>query len=185
LRHNPKLEIMKKSALFALLLAFAAVSCKKSDSGSSGYHMTATIGGQAKNFNQTPPIATNQIVGGEGVLTITGILNASTGESFMIMLTNTDGKLFAAGTYTDDMDQVDMQAVYTVSVAKQYYAGTMMASDAVTQQITIKNHLKIVITAIDTKTVKGTISGDLFDGGDVTVAPTAMVNGDFYAQIHQ
>jgi hypothetical protein len=176
---------MKKSALFALLLAFAAVSCKKSDSGSSGYHMTATIAGQAKNFNQTPPIATNQISGAEGVLTITGILNASTGETFMIMLTNTDGKLFTAGTYTDDMDQVDMQAVYTVGVAKQYYAGSAMASEAITEQVTIKNHLKIVISSIDTKTVKGTISGDMFDGGAVTGTPTPMVNGDFYAQIHQ
>ena len=175
---------MKKSALFAILLAFAAVSCKKSDSG-SGYHMTATIGGQAKNFNQTPPIATNEISGGEGVLTITGILNASTGESFMIMLTRPDAKLFTAGTYTDDMDQVDMQAIYALGVAKQYYAGSAMASDAITQQVTIKNHLKIVITSIDTKTIKGTISGDLFDGGDVTATPTSMVNGDFYAQIHQ
>ena len=176
---------MKKSALFALLLVSAAMSCKKSDSGSSGYHMTATIGGQAKNFNQTPPIATNQISGGEGVLTITGILNANAGETFMIMLTQPDPKLFTAGTYTDDMDQVSMQAVYTLGAAKQYYAGSAMASEATNQQITIKNHLKIVITSIDTKTVKGTISGDLFDGGDVTVTPTSMVNGDFYAQIHQ
>jgi hypothetical protein len=175
---------MKKSALFAILLAFAAVSCKKSDSG-SGYHMTATIGGQAKNFNATPPIASSQISGGEGVLMITGVLNASTGESLNIMLTQPDAKLFAAGTYTDDMDQVDMQVVYALGTAKQYYAGSLTASDATNQQITIKNHLKIVITSIDTKTVKGTISGDLFDGGDVTTTPTTMVNGDFYAQIHQ
>jgi len=101
------------------------------------------------------------------------------------MLTNTDGKLFAAGTYTDDMDEVGMQAVYTLGAAKQYYAGSAMAAEAASQQITIKNHLKIVITSIDTKTVKGTFSGDMFDSGTVTATPTSMANGDFYAQIHQ
>ena len=40
--------------------------------------------------------------------------------------------------------------------------------------------MKIVITAIDSSTVKGTFSGDFYYMGDISGAKKTITNGDFY-----
>jgi hypothetical protein len=170
---------MKKYALFALVLISTAMSCKKSNSG-SGYHMTANIGGTNKSFDQTPPIAARQTSPGPtNVVTVTGILNSSTGES--MILTIFSSKDIVAGTYTDSNADFDVSVVYIASLVNQYYTGTSMATEAESQSITIKNHFKLVISSIDARSVKGTFSGDMFDDGNVTTTPKPLTSGDFYA----
>jgi len=173
---------MKKTVLFVALIS-ALVSCKKSNSGSGGYHMTATIDSKGKNFNATPPIASRLMSGNVlSDLTITGVLNPSTGESMILQIDNNfSDKSIVAGTYSDTSTSFGIQAIYTVSLATQYYGGSAITDEAANAGAPVKNHVKIVITSIDDKTVKGTFSGDLYANGDVSGTPTPMINGDFYA----
>ena len=176
---------MKKIAL-SLALISVLLSCKKSNSSSTSYHMTASISGNAKNFNVTPPVAQETKTGTVvNDVSITGILNASTGESLILSIDNNfSDKSIVAGTYTDTSSTFNVQVVYAVNLATQYWGGSVTASDAAGAGSPVKNHIKIVITSIDDKTVKGTFSGDLFGGGDISATPTPMINGDFYAQVH-
>jgi len=173
---------MKKIVLF-MALTGALVSCKKSNSGSGSYHMTATIDSKGKNFNATPPIAARLMNGNVlSDLTITGILNPSTGESMMLQIDNGfSDQPIVPGTYSDTSSSFGIQAIYTVSLATQYYGGSEVTAEAANDGTPVKNHVKIVITSIDDKAVKGTFSGDLYAGGDPSGTPTPMINGDFYA----
>src|SRR5882672_1502303 len=92
---------MKKAGLCAFLLICVFLSCKKSDSGSSGYLLTATVGGKSKNFNYSVPVATYTTLYDVDDLTITGLLDARTGEGMSIQLFGASGKRITAGTYVD------------------------------------------------------------------------------------
>jgi hypothetical protein len=171
---------MKKILLF-MALAAAIVSCKKSSSGSGSYHMTATIDNKPKNFNAVAPVA-SKLMNGDVLsdLSITGVLNTTTGESIILEINNgmTDQPIIP-GTYSDTSTSFQIQAIYAASVATQYYGGTAITEEAANSGYPVKNHVKIVITSIDSKAVKGSFSGDIY-AGDFT-APTPMINGDFYA----
>ena len=95
-----------------------------------------------------------------------------------------NGKPIVAGTYTDtSANGYHVGFTYTTGSQAQYMGGTEMAGDAASAQVTIKHHLKIVITAIDGTSIKGTFSGDLFPGKDVTASPMTMTSGDFYLKL--
>jgi len=174
---------MKKITLFSMVLIGAFMSCKKSNSGSTGYHMTASVDGASKNFNVTPPIAAESKSGTTvNALIITGVLNTSTGESMILMINSNDGSNIVPGTYADTSSHFNTQATYTVNLATQYLAGSLIAEEASGAGAPVKNHLKIVIASMDATSVKGTFSGDLYANGDVSTIPKPMTNGDFYAK---
>ena len=174
---------MKKQALFVLVLVCAMFSCKKNNSG-SGYHINASIGGKSKAFNFTEPIGAIEKTGQAITsLYITGILDTIKGESIQIQLSCYTAKGIVPGTYTDTAADYLMQAIYDADKDNTYYAGTMVASYAESAGTPVKDHLKIVITAIDDKSAKGTFSGDLLPNGSPGTTPLAMINGDFYANV--
>ena len=180
---NPKLSTMKKQALFVLVLVCAIFACKKSNSG-SGYHVTASIGGKGKAFNFTEPIGVIEKTGQAITsLYITGILDTIKGESIQIQLSCYTDKGIVPGTYTDTAADYIMQAIYSADEDHTFYAGTMVASYSESAGTPVKNHLKIVITAIDDKSARGTFSGDLLPDGSPGTTPVAMTNGDFYANV--
>ena len=160
-----------------MTLAGAVVSCKKSNSGSSGYHLTATIGGTNHAFNTSPLYATSN-VGGVTLIAVEGFTTQA-GEMFNLSINNSpSGKPIVAGTYTDTSANFEIVFEYVKNATTAYVGGTLITAAAGTS---VKNHTKIIITSIDAHTIRGTISGDAFLNSDITEAPTTVTNGDFYA----
>ena len=171
---------MKKIVLFTALIG-ALVSCKKSNSGSSGYHVTASADGSGKAFN-TAPVATKLTNLGNTQITVDGFTTASSsGESLSLIIDNfPSGKPIVPGTYTDTTSDFEVALFYTQNLSTGYAGGTSVAAGAA---VTIQNHVKVVITSIDTtSSVKGSFSGDVFLNGDVTAAKKTFTNGDFYVK---
>lgn len=171
---------MKKPAFFLLALACTIGSCKKSSSGSSGYHVNATISGKGKSFNYTEPVGTIEKSGQTITsLVITGITDPK-GEGIQIQLSCFTDKGIVPGTYVDTSDDCTVQIIYEADSDHEYYGGSQVAGWAASSGTTIKNHLKIVITSIDDKSAKGTFSGDLFLDGNLGTPAVPMTSGDFY-----
>ena len=63
-----------------------------------------------------------------------------------------------------------------------FYVGGTSITQAASYSAPLVNHMKIVITAMDSATAKGTFSGDLFLNGDFTAAKKTVTSGDFYAK---
>jgi len=176
--------MMKRFTFFSLVLVCTFVSCKKSNS--SGYHVNATIGGKGKAFNFIEPVGLIEKTGQAITsLVITGILDTAAGEAIQIQLSCGTDKGIVPGAYVDTATDCVMQVIYSSDKDHEYYAGTTIAGWAESSNITLKNHLKIVITSIDDKSVKGTLGGDIFLDGDVSTTAVTMTNGDFYAQVDQ
>src|SRR5580765_3750438 len=119
---------MKKLALLPLVLVCVLVSCKKSNSGSSGYHVNATIGGKSKAFNLVEPIGliekSGQIITS---LVITAGLDTTTGEAIQIQLSSFTDKGIVPGTYIDTAGNCTNQVIYEADKSHQYYAGSQVA----------------------------------------------------------
>ena len=162
-----------------MALTGALVSCKKSNTGSSGYHVTASADGSGKAFN-TAPVATKLTNTGVTQITVDGFTTAG-GESISLIIDNfPSGKPIVAGTYTDTTSDFEVALFYTQNLTAGYAGGTSVTAGA---GVTIQNHVKIVIASIDTtSSIKGTFSGDLFLNGDATAAKKTFTNGDFYVK---
>ena len=174
---------MKKFFIPLIALISLSVSCKKSSSSSPSYSFSATVAGTAKNFNAAPPVATTTTVGGVTSITITGVLSASTGESIILLLDNSNGGgPIVARTYADTSTVFDMSATYFVNLSTQFEAGSSVESLAAGASIPITNHFKLVITSINSTAIQGTFTGDFFSNGDPTAAVKTITNGAFYAQ---
>jgi hypothetical protein len=144
--------------------------------------MSATIGGTGKNFNVIPPVAQTLTVAGVTTINITGVLNASTGESMILQLTNSNGGgPLVAGKYTDSSSLYDVEATYALNVGSQFEAGSAVWSVASAASLTI-NHFVLNITSINSTAIQGTFSGDIFPDGDPTAAAKAVTNGTFNAK---
>ena len=175
---------MKKLTFLSVILVSAILSCKKSNSSSSSTHLTATVGGTAKTFD-TAALANKSSIAGTDVITIMGYNNPSSGEgvNFTIDNSSANGKPIVAGTYTDTSSTgFHVGFTYVGQGQATWIGSTSTAADAAGAQITIKNHLKIVITSVDATSIKGSFSGDLYPNGDVTGTPLTVTNGDFYVK---
>jgi len=170
---------MKKTTLLAILLAGLSFSCKKSNSSDS-YHLTATIDGQAMVFN-TNLTATR----GGSIIAFSGASSAtsSPGEALLFALDGSSSQpSFQVGVYTDTASSVFLQATYRQTLASQYEAGTPTEGTAIATGMTITNHFTLVITAIDSVSIKGSFSGDYFLNGSPANAKKTITNGDFYVK---
>ena len=175
---------MKKRLFFAALLLGLAVSCKKSNSGSTSYHVTATIDGKNETFNVSPA-ATRTYIGGATYIAISGLATSSpTGGLLELGLSNNPGgPAIKAGTYTDTSTIFTVTGLYQVSTSEQYAAGTVVffgTSGGGNPPLT--NHFKLVITSVDSTSIKGTFSGDFFTGASTSGTKKTVTNGDFYVK---
>lgn len=176
---------MKKSLFFAALLLGLGISCNKSNSGSTSYHVTATIDGKNETFNVSPA-ATRTYIGGATYIAVSGLATSSpTGGMLELGLSNNPGgPAIKAGTYSDTSSVFTLNGIYQVSTSEQYAAGSIVVfgtTGGVNPPIT--NHFKLVITSIDSTSIKGTFSGDYYAGGSTAGAKKTITNGDFYAKI--
>jgi len=174
---------VKRSFLFAGLLLCAGISCKKSNSGSSGsYHVTATVDGKAEKFNVNA-IADKITVQGVTSLTLTGfVTNSPTGETITLNVSTIYGRPLPikAGTYSDTTTLYDVDGFYQTSMSDMYEAGTSISQSAGTA---IVNHFKLVITSLDSSSIKGTFSGDFIGGIGSDQPKKTITNGDFYVKL--
>jgi hypothetical protein len=177
---------LKKTAPFAIaLFSFAALfsSCKKSGTATATYSMTATVAGVQKSFDFEPPIAATSSAGGSTYIFITGIKSASGGEQMVIQLsTASGGGPIVAGTYYDTVQNFLIAANYALNANTIYVAGTVVAEFASISGIAIVNHLKVVITSINSTAIKGTFSGDFYVNGNPALGKIPITNGNFYAK---
>ena len=174
---------LKKTLLFSALLVCAFVSCKKNNSASSGgnYHFTATIDGKAQTFNVSP-LAVRVTNSGVSLIGIEGFTSASsTTQVLAVSWTNNppNSAAFTVGTYSDTASKYAIGGNYNPSTTEAYVSGSGIESGATTN-IPFANRLKIVITAVDSTTVRGTFSGVFYLNGDLTQAKKTITDGDFY-----
>lgn len=142
--------------------------------------MTATIAGTAQTFNVSP-LAISVSNGGLTMVSIEGFSsNSSTTESLAIAWTSTTpGLTFGTGTYYDTVTSYATIGTFVPSVSQSYVSGSGVTGIAAGSGVTVTNHLKIIITAVDSTSVKGTFSGDFYYMGDITGAVKTITNGDF------
>ena len=175
---------MKKNATLCLFLFTVLLSCKKGNSGSGSYHMTATVGGTAKTFN-TAVVATKDTVGTYVFITVTGVASATTGEEINLTLDNSNGGIIKPGTILDTDLKFNLACTYSPSIGVSYIAGTAVADLAAGTGVTIVNHLKLVITSLNNTAIGGTFSGDCYANGAVGGAIKTVTSGDFYVKFQQ
>ena len=81
-----------------------------------------------------------------------------------VAITNSiGGKPIVAGTYTDTTSGFIITIIYRMNTTTTYTNSALAALG-----VPVVNHPKIVITAMDAATIKGTFSGDLYLNGDFT-----------------
>ncbi|HEV2483230.1 MAG TPA: hypothetical protein VGS79_26375 [Puia sp.] len=171
---------MKKTAFICIATLCMATACKKSNSGSgSNYHMTATIDGTAETFNVSP-LAVNLTNSGETLISIEGLSSSSSSAQSLALgwNNNVPNATLGVGTYSDTATSYSTIGTYDVSSTETYICGSDLASTASSIGSTI-NHLKIVITSVDSTHIAGTFSGDFYLGEDLNGTIKTVTNGSF------
>jgi hypothetical protein len=177
---------MKKVHFFYLAALCLFFSCKKDKSEDTSYHVTCKIDGVAKSFSA----ATSGIIGtpeAKGIVVIGASTTTATAEGFAFILNEiANENNVSAGTYTDESTKFQLLANYNGSGgsdALDYHAGTEMYKESVMYSTPITDHFKVVVTAIDDKTVRGTFSGDFYLDGDIKGDKISVTEGNFYVQL--
>jgi len=175
---------MKKIFTLSLCLAIISISCKKSGSGgsTSSYYMKATIDGTAKTFN-VDALGQKFTSGGVTFIGASGNVTTPTSslEGMGITINNSPSqKPIVAGTYSETASpDFAAGAVYNPGSATIVYGTGLYPTT---------NPLKIIITAIDNSTIKGTFSGDFYYSNSSTqqIGPTkkTVTNGEFYVKFN-
>jgi hypothetical protein len=170
-------------AVFSLVTVFS--SCKKSSSGNpaSSYFITATINGTTKSF-ATMPFAHTTMNGG---ITLTGIEGAvTTTEPLLISVANIPSlQPIVAGTYSDTSTSFEVEALYSPNSPSgvSYNGGSNEdGSNSGLGNLVPGNHFKVVITSINSTTIKGTFDGNMYLDGNPASSVLAVTNGSFYVK---
>jgi hypothetical protein len=176
---------MRKSIFIVSLLACSFVSCKKGNLDAH-YHLTATIDNKAATFNVNPVASFITFNGFIDILVEGQATSSQTNETLIIGVTSiTGGPVITPGIYTDTSKNFEVQAVYQVSPSEQYVAGTeLYKSTRGGATPPIINHFTLVITELDSVSVKGTFSGDLFTGTTTTGTRKTITNCEFYEKFY-
>lgn len=177
---------MKKCIFFVILFSCAGLSCKKGNSGGGSYHLTATINGKNETFNVSP-IATRISIGGNTYISIGGLaIQSPTGEMLQLGLsTHPGGAAIKAGTYMDTTTQFDVTGLYSVKLGEAYEGGSSIYQSSLGgASAPIRNHFRLVISSIDSSSIRGTFSGDCFYAASTDSAVKTITNGDFFVKIH-
>lgn len=148
-------------------------------SSNTSYHVSATIDGKSQSFTVSP-IAVKINNAGLTMVTIQGAAgtNANNASIISASWTSLDPSIaFATGTYSDASTNIVVTGTYNPSIATAYIS---LSPTPFTTLPAGTNHYTLTITAFDSKTVKGTFSGDVFLNGDASAAKKTLTYGDFY-----
>ena len=141
--------------------------------------------GATKYFNNTIT-ATKQRAGSSTVVMVTGVTSASGAvpQSFTLLFNNTPSlDSITARTYTDTTSHFLVEAMYKTELTSPYFydAGTSFWQTATAVGVQVANHLVVNITSIDSKSIKGTFSGDFYYRSDPSSSKKTITGGAFYA----
>lgn len=174
---------MKKLTLIALVFAIIFSSCSKGHGNDDNFHVNFTLDGVNKSYTGHV-VAHRDTTSGFYELTIIGATTATSFDDYMGIYINNDPSHanFALGNYPDNSTTFTVLTTHNKN-GIEYEAGQSVAQDAVTYGVSIAHHFKVTITSIDNTTIRGTFSGDYYQGGDVQgTSKLNVTNGDFYAK---
>lgn len=175
---------MKIHSIIAILALTILFSCQKNTSSESNYHVSFTVDGKAVNYTGYVG-ATFDTASGYIDLTALGANSSTSYDNYFgFYLDNYSGaKSITTGQYVDASTDFTLLGNYTIG-GVEYDAGQTVATDAITNNVTIANHFKVNITSLDRNTIKGTFSGDFFKNGDMSnISKVSITNGDFYLKL--
>jgi hypothetical protein len=174
--------ILKKLIFLCTLFLYGLASCKKNNSGSPSYYLTANIDGKSQTCNVNT-LATRVTQNGHSAISIQGFSdNTPNSSSFILDWDNLNSgtATFTTGTYYDTSGTYSTDGVYVLAPGDEYFAGTQVMALAASLGTPIA-HFTITITALDSTSVKGTFSGDFYQQISVPGGPEkSIANGEFY-----
>jgi|GEM_PF-3202895 len=149
-------------------------------SNTATYYIKASIDGTTTTFDVMPAATLTSAFG----LTSLGLTAASSSQAVIVFnIGALPGKTIGPGTYTEtDISSFIIGGTYASvpgSLTSSYTAGNGLSYDN-------SNPLKIVISAMDSKTVKGTFSGNFWgttSTGQTNSTKKTFSNGEFNLQI--
>ena len=166
--------------LFACLISFTFMSCKKSSSSdnSGSYYMKAKVDGSAKSFNKTVAAIKANLGNGSYSLIITGL--GSTDQMALMLWSDKDD--FNAGkTFT-------LEALGGTTYNELTYAAPLGSSDPMSQWVstydygTVPETFQCTITEATSTYIKGTFSGVIYQNNSSDVVSKTITEGQFYAK---
>lgn len=174
---------MKKMYFFYLAALSLFFSCKKDKNDDPGsYHITCKVDGVTTSFNSTA-LAVIGTEEARGLAVNGGVSMSETTDGFGFVIADIDHNV-TAGTYTDEGTDYSLLGAYHVGQTDvDYDAGTELRKEAEANNKTITNGFKVIITAIDDKTVKGTFSGDFYPIENLDGDKKTLTEGSFYLPI--
>ena len=172
---------MKKIFAISLFLIIFE-SCQKEHSVTDdNYHVSFTVDGVNKTYTGHV-FAHLDTIAGYIELQIVGANSTTSFDNYMgIYVNNFPGSSnITTGQYEDNSASFTLLTTYANN-AIEYEAGQSVAEEAVTYNVTIANHFKVIISSLDNKSAKGTFSGDYYEDGNVQNGTRlSITNGDFY-----
>ena len=169
---------MKKLHLFLLsVLVVAATSCKK-DKADDSIHLKCKVDGVEKTFN-TSTTAGASTEDGQSILAVFGSSAASESAEHLILYISKTGSAVTTGTYSVDGENYSVTGLYSTGTSGgvSYVGGNEINTSEASKA------LKIVITQIDDKTVRGTFSGEFYEDGDDSNPKKTISEGSFYVNV--
>ncbi len=164
------------SLAFIAATVFFAPACHKSNGNSNPtYYLKASINGKDTTFSVNALAKTMSAVGYNDLILEGSYKSGLTFPGLTFTIASTSA--IVAGTYTSG-------TYNTGSVSAVYYPTGSNALYGPSEGVTGVNPFTIVITSLDTKTVKGTFSGDLaiIDFNGNVVDKKTFTNGQFNLQ---
>lgn len=174
---------MKKAIPVLCFLFLSLVACKKNNDDTN-YHLSFSADGNVTNYTAYV-ISHYEFAGGFTELTINGTNSAASSTNYLGFYINNApvGNPINEGVYTGTTPNFTLLSTYSIN-GVDYEAGVTMEEEAVSNGVTINNHLTLTITSISATEIKGTFSGDFFENGDVQNGNIITItNGEFKSKV--
>ena len=178
---------MKKLHFFPLIAIaslFQFPSCHKDNGVDNNYHISFTVDGVARKYSLYT-FAHLDTLSGYIELSAGGTDSPTSLDNSMAFYVNNypGNTAITTGEYADNSVNFEVLSTYTEN-GEEYEAGQSIAEEAVNQNFVIPHHFKIIITAIDKSSVRGTFSGDHFKFGTLATTPKrSIANGEFHLKL--
>jgi len=173
---------MKKVFVIVSCILVLFTSCKKEKS--DNYHVSFSVNGVTKTYTGYVAAHTENVSGDIELIILGANTMTSFDDNIGIYINNyPGGGNIPAGEYRDNSTSFTVLSTYeNIADGNSYESGQTVAENAIADNVTIANHFKVNITSMDSKTAKGTFSGDYYVDGDVHNQKITITNGDFYVK---
>jgi hypothetical protein len=179
--------LMRSILKILLLLNVFLAGCIKETSfeKQKGFYISCTIDGIPTTYialaagDRTDP--------GNGIISMYAVLDRATDNDFFGLTVSSVNlsKAVTAGEYTDaDTDFRVYSGFGDLTRRINYNAGSSLVVLARSGGINISNHLKVTITELRYRTIRGTFSGDFYEQMDPRGIIKKVTDGSFYVRMN-